>query len=91
MRRYLTGDPGRTSEHLTLQDAMAEQMFLGLRLTRGVSRSLFLKNFGRTPEQVYGPTIRKYTDLGFLETTDDHIRLTRPGIHVSNVIMSEFL
>ncbi len=91
MRTYLTGDPGRASEHLTLQDAMAEQMFLGLRLTRGVSRTLFFKNFGRTPEQVYGKVIRKYTDLGFLETTDDHIRLTRPGIHVSNVIMSEFL
>ena len=78
-------------EILSMKDAMAEQMFLGLRMTQGVSRSLFYHNFRITPEEVYGPVLRKYTDLGFLETTEDYIRLSRSGIHVSNVIMSEFL
>ena len=78
-------------EILSVKDAMAEQMFLGLRMTQGVSRSLFYHNFRITPEEVYGPVLRKYTDLGFLETTEDYIRLSRSGIHVSNVIMSEFL
>ena len=78
-------------EILSVKDAMAEQMFLGLRMTQGVSRSLFYHNFRMTPEEVYGPVLRKYTDLGFLETTEDYIRLSRSGIHVSNVIMSEFL
>ena len=78
-------------EILSARDAMAEQMFLGFRLTEGVSRRLFIENFGTAPEEVYGPVLRKYTDLGFLEMTEDHIRLTRSGIHVSNVIMSEFL
>ena len=46
---------------------------------------------GVTPEAVFGPVLRKYTNLGFLETEEDHIRLTRPGIHVSNQIMCSFL
>ena len=92
MGRYLAGGDLRTDrESLSDRDAMAEQMFLGLRMTKGVSRSLFRENFGVTPETIFGPVLRKYTDLGFLETEEDHIRLTRPGIHVSNQIMCSFL
>ena len=81
----------RDVQILSEKDAMAEQMFLGLRLTEGVPEALFAKRFGKTPEQVFGPVINKYINLGFLEKVDGCIRLTRPGIHVSNVIMSDFV
>lgn len=54
-------------EELDIKSRMEEFMFLGLRLTQGVSRQLFSLNFGRDMEEVYGDVIRKYTGLGLLE------------------------
>lgn len=76
---------------LTRNDAMAEFMFLGLRMINGVSRAEFQACFGCFLDSVYGPVIEKYKNLGLLHDAGDRISLTRRGIHVSNVIMSEFL
>ena len=76
---------------LTKEDEMAEFMFLGLRMTKGVSAERFRENFGRSIEDVYGNVLDKYTGLGLLEKKDGRIFLTRQGIHVSNVVMAEFL
>ncbi len=81
----------RDRQVLSRQDSMAEYMFLGLRLRQGISREGFRKAFGRELEEVYGPVLKKYLNMSLLEEKDGWIRLTRPGIHVSNTIMSDFL
>lgn len=76
---------------LTRADEMAEFMFLGLRMTEGVSRSGFRRSFGCELEEIYGNVVEKYRKLSLLEEDGERIRLTRRGIHVSNTVMAEFL
>lgn len=78
-------------EHLTREDEMAEFMFLGLRMTRGVSKMEFQEYFGTGIEKIYGEILEKYKKQGMLVEDGDRIFLSRAGIHVSNVVMADFL
>ena len=76
---------------LSLKDAMEEFMFLGLRMTDGVSLREFYDAFGFSMDAIYGDVIRKYIGNGLLKRGDDRIALTERGLDVSNVVMEEFL
>ena len=78
-------------ESLTEADEMAEFMFLGLRMTEGVSMDVFEEYFGKKIESIYGDVLEKYLSIGMLEKKESRIYLTRKGIHVSNHILAEFL
>lgn len=78
-------------EALSLEAEMSEFMFLGLRMTKGVSKAEFLEEFGVSIESVYGKVLDKYKSVGLLEEKEGRIFLTRAGIHVSNGVMAEFL
>lgn len=78
-------------ETLSLEAEMSEFMFLGLRMTKGVSKAEFLEGFGVPIESVYGNVLDKYKSVGLLEEKEGRIFLTREGIHVSNGVMAEFL
>ena len=96
MKKYLENsrNPEKIREKepsLTREDEMAEFMFLGLRMTRGIAKSDFQEIFGCTIESIYGDVLKKYEALELLQEKDDRIFLSRKGIHVSNSVMSEFL
>ena len=76
---------------LTREDEMAEFMFLGLRMTEGVSEGEFEREFGVKLEEIYGEVLKKYFGMELLEKKDGKIFLTRKGIHVSNSVMADFL
>lgn len=78
-------------EELTVKDEMEEFMFLGLRMMRGVSKSEFLRLFGIPMDQVYGEPLYKMEKNGLLEITEDRVRLTESGIHISNYVFAQFL
>lgn len=78
-------------EYLTMNGQMEEYMFLGLRLTEGVSMERFKNLFSRDIRDVYGPVIEKYEKLSLLEEEGDHLKLTEKGLDVSNTVMAEFL
>ena len=78
-------------ESLTEADEMAEFMFLGLRMTEGVSMKEFAEYFGKNMENVYGEVLKKHLEIGMLEQKGDRIYLSRKGIHVSNGVMADFL
>lgn len=89
-----SGSPEKIRENretLSLEDEMSEFMFLGLRMTKGVSKAEFLEGFGTPIESVYGNVLDKYKSVGLLEEKEGRIFLTRAGIHVSNGVMAEFL
>lgn len=89
-----SGSPEKIRENretLSLEDEMSEFMFLGLRMTEGVSKAEFLESFGTPIESVYGKVLDKYKNMGLLEEKEGRIFLTRAGIHVSNGVMAEFL
>ena len=96
MKKYLKNskNPEKIREKepsLTREDEMAEFMFLGLRMTKGISKADFQRCFGCTIESVYGEVLEKYESMELLLEKDGRIFLSREGIHVSNSIMAEFL
>lgn len=74
-----------------IDSRMEEFMFLGLRMTCGVSRADFEERFNKDIYEVYGPVLNKYIDQGFMAAIDDRIILTDMGIDVSNIILADFL
>ena len=78
-------------EILSEKDRMAEFMFLGLRRMQGVSEAEFLRRFGRTMEEVYGPVLKRYQELHMLQREGGQFFLTERGIDVSNAVMADFL
>jgi oxygen-independent coproporphyrinogen-3 oxidase len=91
-RGILSGQPARIEEQpLTERDAMAEYMFLGLRLAEGVNRRSFEQEFGRSLEAVYGAVASQLVTLGLLLQTDETLTLTRRGMLLSNQVFNRFL
>lgn len=86
-----SGSAVRETEPLSRQDEMEEFMFLGLRLTEGVSEREFLRRFHQPIREVYGDTLEKLKQKGLLECKGGQISLTPVGIDVSNQVMAEFL
>lgn len=81
----------RDQEVLTPSEEMEEFMFLGLRMTEGVSEKEFRHCFGMDLSEVYGTVLEQYRKSGHLIHEDDRWRFSREGIHVSNWILSDFI
>ena len=78
-------------EVISREDALAEFMFLGLRLTEGVSFARFEERFGEEMKNIYGSQIKKLVKDGLLTEDGKGIRLTERGTDISNVVFEEFL
>lgn len=78
-------------EELSEKARMEEFMFLGLRLTKGVSGSEFYEKFGVNMFKVFEKAINRNLLLKFLEYKQPYLYLTEAGFDLSNRIMSEFL
>ena len=76
---------------LDINTQIEEFMFLGLRLTKGVSRNRFEDLFNVPMDDVYGGVIGALCEQGFLKTEDEYVSLTSRGIDVSNQVLSYFL
>ena len=83
--------PREEAEQLSEEDRMAEFMFLGLRMMRGVSESEFEERFGRTMEEVYGQVLRRHLAAGVIGRAGSRVFLTERGIDVSNAVMADYL
>ncbi|MBR2062818.1 MAG: oxygen-independent coproporphyrinogen III oxidase [Anaerotignum sp.] len=78
-------------EIITEEDALAEFMFLGLRLTEGVSFERFRGRFGQEMKNIYGSQIEELVKDGLLKEDEMGIRLTRRGVDISNFVFEKFL
>ncbi|WP_035796516.1 radical SAM family heme chaperone HemW [Butyrivibrio sp. MB2005] len=90
-RVQLLSDIREDIEKLDEKAKMEEFMFLGLRLTEGVSASEFKDRFGIEIGEVYGDVIEDLREKELLEWEGDMIRLSSAGLDVSNYCMAEFL
>ncbi|MEE1042479.1 MAG: radical SAM family heme chaperone HemW, partial [Clostridia bacterium] len=79
-----------SEEVLTTDDAMAEHIFLGLRMVEGFSIAEFNRMYNVNFTKKHKDTISKYTKMGFLEI-GENCRLTKDGLSVSNSVMCEFI
>lgn len=78
-------------EILSKEDQMSEFMFLGLRMTKGISREEFKECFGYEMNDIYEDVLEKHKKTGLLIEENGKIYLSRQGIHVSNSVMADFL
>lgn len=91
-REVMSGELSRVEEHrLTQHEAMAEYMFLGLRLAEGVSLHAFELEFGRSLESVYGSIAADLVRLGLLFQNEGVLTLTKRGMLLSNQVFARFL
>lgn len=96
MQEYLkeSRNPDQICKDVTVlsrNERIEEFMFLGLRMTEGISEKKFEENFDVRLMDVYGDILQKYEETGFMEHIETKWRLTRKGIHVSNHILADFL
>ena len=96
MQEYLTDSrkPEQIRKDVTVlsrNEQIEEFMFLGLRMTEGISEKNFEENFNVRLMDIYGDILQKYEETGFMEHIETKWRLTRKGIHVSNHILADFL
>ena len=70
---------------------MEEFMFLGLRMTEGVTRRQFQKSFGISIEAIYKDAIERLKRAGLLEVSEGRIALTEKGQDLSNYALAQFL
>ena len=76
---------------LSQNEKMEEFMFLGLRMTCGVSKDEFEKRFHVSMDEIYGKALKKLADEELLVEEGDRISLTDRGIDVSNIVLANFL
>ncbi len=84
-------DVMETMQSLTDVEQMEEFMFLGLRMTKGISCEGFRECFQVKLEDIYGETVEKLEKQGFLLRKGDRICLTKSGVDISNIVLAEFL
>ena len=77
-------------EEIDMEKAAGEFMFLGLRMTEGVSIQKFTSKFGKVPVEFY-PRIRDWMDGDLLEEKRSYLKFTPKGLLVANSIFVEFM
>ncbi len=79
-------------EHLvTEKEKWEEEMFLGLRKTKGVSIAHFSQKFGESPLTLFNDQIRQLEQKGLIKVSDGYIGLTYRGRFLGNEVFQAFL
>ncbi|MGJ5711820.1 radical SAM family heme chaperone HemW [Staphylococcus auricularis] len=75
----------------TREEQMEEEMFLGLRMNRGVSIQRFNEKFNEPIENIYGETIQDLINRGLLVKHGDFLSMTERGKVIGNEVFEAFL
>ncbi len=75
----------------TEKDNIEEFMFMGLRKIEGIEERDFESRFNKSIDEVYRNVINEYINRGLLIREGGRIYLSRKGIELSNLVMSDFL
>ncbi len=83
--------PIADTERLTGHAEKAETLMLALRKREGISVEAYQDRFGEEIEVVFGSVLKKWMDLGLLERTATHLRLTLRGLFLANEVFVELM
>lgn len=86
-----TGFPYLDVHVVTEKEKMEEELFLGLRKTKGVSKIAFQKKFNMEMDQVFAKQLQNNQEQGLLEESNGYVRLTRKGKLLGNEVFQSFL
>lgn len=95
IRHYLeaveAGKARITEEHMTLEEKMEEELFLGLRKKTGVSKARFEEKFGVSFDQRYGQVVASLTEQGLLVPDVKQVRMTKRGLFLGDTVAEKFI
>lgn len=83
--------PKLQSSEVSIKEQMEEEMFLGLRMSKGVSKTKFESKFNRTIEDVFGEHVKELTSQALLIDENDFLRLSNRGQIIGNEVFERFL
>lgn len=83
--------PVEDEEIIDKQMEMAEYCIFGIRYIDGINKEEFKKRFNMDLDQLYGQVIRKHIKNGLLEEDNGHIKLSKKGIDLANLVELDFL
>lgn len=75
----------------TEKDKIEEFMFMGLRMIKGIEEKEFENRFGKNVDELYKEVIEKHIKNGLLIRKDGRIFLSKKGIELSNIVMSDMI
>ena len=73
------------------QEIVENEIFLALRLAKGLDVTNFNKKYNIDFISKYKDILNKYSSLNLLEYSESNVKLTEKGFLLSNEIMSEFI
>jgi len=76
---------------LSQKDMIEEFMFLGLRMTEGISQTEFKKQFCVGIMEIYGNALQQQMRDGLIFFDNNVIKLTKKGVDLSNIVFSSLL
>jgi len=80
----------KTKQPVTQKEMLEEELFLGFRRKSGIDTALIFQKYGVNFEEKFSKVIKRFTPE-YLEKTDKGYKLTRNGVLISNLILSEFI
>ncbi len=83
--------PVEEREDLTIEQQMIEAVCLGLRTTAGIQIEHFNQRFNMDYRKIFSCIISRLERNGYIHMSQDHCRLTKPGMLLLDSIVSEFV
>lgn len=83
--------PIEETEYIDAEMERSEYAILGLRLINGINKQDFLNRFKISINSIYGTKIKKFIEQGFLTDDKEHIKLTKMGLDLCNIVFKELL
>ncbi len=95
IRHYLEavekGNARVSEEHLSKQEMMEEEMFLGLRKNRVFLNNALRKNLVSFFDRQYGHVVTELTEQGLLVPDKDIVRITKKGLFLGDTVAEKFI
>lgn len=86
-----SGHAYQSQHQVNIEEAMEEEMFLGLRKVEGVQKERFFEKFNISIELKFGEQIKQLVNKGLLIDTEHAVFLTQKGKLLGNEVFQEFL
>jgi oxygen-independent coproporphyrinogen-3 oxidase len=83
--------PKEDLSHLKKREAMAETLFLGLRMLEGIDAEKFREEFGVTLQEAYPSELERLLTDGMLKLQKGRLRLSRRGLILANQVFIRFV
>jgi oxygen-independent coproporphyrinogen-3 oxidase len=81
----------KNSKMISKREYISDMIFLALRMTKGVPLHYLKSEFGFDVIAQYSDVINKFSKLGYLTVENEHLKLTKKALFVSDEILSEFV